>query len=151
MRSWMVIAAAAAISVGAAGCGGDSSTDSASTTTSAADSSSTTATTEVTTITAAPVVADAPTVISLPIPFAEQNNDIVIVPTDVGQHAVNGVDDERGIYDRGNWRIVAQCDQMVDGRLTVGAIKADEFTAISQAGQGSSLADNSLASFLDCP
>ncbi len=98
-----------------------------------------------------PARAEAPMVIPFPITLAEQKNGITIDAVDVGQHIVDGVNSQRAIFDRSNWRVVAQCDQMVGNTLKAGAIKSDEFATISAAGQGSSIADNSLKGILDCP
>lgn len=96
--------------------------------------------------------------ISLPITLAEEDNGIKVDAVDIGEEIgrlvlgrVDGVDTQRAIFDKGNWRIVAQCDQMVDKILKVGVIKADEFMAISQAGQARPLSDNTFKFLLDCP
>ena len=98
-----------------------------------------------------PTLVDAPSVIPFPISIAESKNNISIDATDIGQHLVDGVAHERAIFDKSNWRIVAQCDQMVGGVLVAGVIKSNEFTAISQAHQGSSIADNTFKALLKCP
>ena len=99
-----------------------------------------------------------PTVISLPITLAEEDNGIKVDAMDIGEEIgrlvlgrVDGVDTQRSLFEKGNWRIVAQCDQMVDKTLKVGVIKTHEFMAISQAGQGMSLSDNMFKFLLDCP
>lgn len=112
-------------------------------------SASPSATQETTKAESAPVAA--PTVIPLAIPFAEEKNGITVDAVDIGEQIVDGVDRQRGIFDPGNWRIVAQCDLMVDNTLKAGVIKADEFQAISQAGQARSISDNTFKSLLDCP
>ncbi|MCE5290077.1 MAG: PASTA domain-containing protein [Nocardiaceae bacterium] len=84
--------------------------------------------------------------------FAESKNPgITFDAHDVGQHIVDGVDHERAVWDRGNWQIAAYCDDVVDGTLKVGVIKVDEFAAISQAGQGTIIAENGLKGALSCP
>ncbi|MGV0625387.1 hypothetical protein [Mycolicibacter minnesotensis] len=93
----------------------------------------------------------APTVISLPLNFAEQKQGIRIDAVDIGQHLVDGVSHQRGIYDRGNWRIVAQCEQMVGKTLKAGVIKDSELKVIQQAKQGASIANNTFRGLLDCP
>jgi hypothetical protein len=105
---------------------------------------------------AAPVAV--PTVISLSITLAEEENGIQVDAIDIGEQIgrlvlgrVDGVDTQRAISEKGNWRIVAQCDQMVDKTLKVGVIKNHEFMAISQAGQARSLSDNMFKFLLDCP
>jgi len=105
---------------------------------------------------AAPVAA--PTVLSLPITLAEEENGITVDAIDIGEQIgrlvlgrVDGVDTQRALSEKGNWRIVAQCDQMVDKTLTVGVIKTHEFMAISQAGQARSLSGNMFKFLLDCP
>lgn len=100
---------------------------------------------------APPAVADAPVVISLPVTFAEEKNDIRVDAYDIGRHIVDGVDRERAVLDRAAWRIVAQCDTTVDGRLTVGVIKQEEHQIISNAGQGRLISENFFKSVLDCP
>lgn len=58
---------------------------------------------------------------------------------------------ERAIFDKGNWRIVAQCETLDGKTLKVGVIKTDEFTAISRANLGEPIATNSFSFLLDCP
>ncbi|MCV7187066.1 hypothetical protein [Mycolicibacterium thermoresistibile] len=115
------------------------------------DSNTATTTTRTTTTTAPPAPVDAPIVISMPLGFAEERNGIRIDAIDIGQHIVDDVNRERAIFDRNNWRVAAQCDQMVGNRLKVGAIKADEAAIISNARQGTSIAENRLQFLLDCP
>ncbi|ASR85637.1 hypothetical protein SEA_AMGINE_36 [Mycobacterium phage Amgine] len=98
---------------------------------------------------APPQTQAAPSVISLPLSLAEKK--IRVNAIDVGQHIVDGVDKERAIFDRTNWRIVAQCEQTAGGTLTVGVIKSAEFLVIQNAEQGASIADNSLSHLLNCP
>jgi hypothetical protein len=97
------------------------------------------------------VRADAPSVIPLPVTFAEDKSGLRLDTIDLGQHVVGGVDHERAVFDKGNWRVVAQCQQSVDGVLKVGVIKNDELQSIQAAGQGRPIADNSLSNLLDCP
>jgi hypothetical protein len=99
----------------------------------------------------APQVVKAPVVIPSPISFAEEKNGIKVDAVDLGQHIVDGVNRERGIFDRANWRIVAQCDYMVGNTMKAGVIKSDEFGVITAAEQGASIADNSFKFMLDCP
>nr|WP_152665911.1 hypothetical protein [Mycobacterium sp. UM_NZ2] len=94
---------------------------------------------------------EAPTVIALPLTFAEKKQGVRIDAVDLGQHLVDGVDHQRGIYDRSNWRIVAQCEQMIGNVLKAGVIKDSELKVIQQANQGSSIANNSFSGLLDCP
>ena len=96
--------------------------------------------------------------ISLSITLAEENYGIEVDPMDIGEQIgrlvlgrVDGVDTQRAIFEKGNWRIVAQCDQMVDKTLKVGVIKTHEFMAISQVGQARSFSDNTFKFLLDCP
>ena len=105
---------------------------------------------------AAPVAV--PTVISLSITLAEEENGIQVDAIDIGEQIgrlvlgrLDGVDTRRALSEKGNWRIVAQCDQMVDKTLKVGVILTHEFMAISQAGQARSLSDNMFKFLLDCP
>ena len=105
---------------------------------------------------AAPVAV--PVVISLSIILAEEDNGIKVDATDIGEEVgrlvlgrVDGVDTQRAIFEKGNWRIVAQCDEIVDKTLKVGVIKTHEFMAVSQAGQARSLSDNIFKFLLDCP
>jgi hypothetical protein len=97
-------------------------------------------------------------VISLPITLAEEDNGIKVDAVDIGEQIgrlvlgrVDGVDTQRALSEKGNWRIVAQCDQMVDKTLKVGVIKTHEFMAITQAGQAKSLSGNMFKFLLDCP
>ncbi|WP_336790506.1 hypothetical protein [Gordonia malaquae] len=96
-------------------------------------------------------IEDAPIVTSLPISFAEEKYNIDVDAVDVGPSIVDGVDHERGIFDRSNWRIVAYCPRMVDNTVKVGVIKSDEHAQITAARQGTSISDNSLTYLLDCP
>ena len=96
--------------------------------------------------------------ISLPITLAEEDNGIKVDAVDIGEEIgrlvlgrVDGVDTRRSLFEKGNWRIAAQCDQMVDETLKVGVIKTHEFMAISQVGQAGSLSDNKFKFLLDCP
>jgi hypothetical protein len=97
------------------------------------------------------VRADAPSVIPLPITLAEdKNRGLRLDAVDLGQHIVGGVDHERAVFDKRNWRVVAQCEQPVDGVLKVAVIKNNELQSIQAAGQGRAIADNSLSNLLDC-
>lgn len=147
MKKYLTLFATGALAFSLVACDGE---DTAGTDTPTVEE--TTATVEETTATTAKAaVQPAPTVIPLPITFAEDQNDIRLDETDIGQHIVDGVDNERGVFDRGAWRVVAQCDDVVDGRLKVGVIKEEEFTVISQAGQGRSISENFFKFVLECP
>lgn len=98
-----------------------------------------------------PALAPAPHVTSLPLDFAAAKNGISLDASDIARHFVDGVDTERVIVDKSNWRIAAQCDQMAGTTLTVGVIRAEEFTAIADAGQGAVMSDNWLRDVLNCP
>lgn len=93
----------------------------------------------------------APIVTGQTITMAENRFGIDIDATDVAYHLIDGEGRERGIFDPANWQIVAYCDRVVDGRLTVGVVKREEFAAISQARAGSPIANNTLKAVLDCP
>lgn len=130
----LAVAAVAAVLM-LAGCGGGET---------AAKSTNSTASS-----TPAPVVAAAPAVIPFPIAFAESKG-ITVVPTDIGPQIVDGVTEVRAVNGT-DWRIVAQCDRMTNNQLVAGVIKPEEFTTISQAGQGAKIADNSFKRLLTCP
>ena len=96
-------------------------------------------------------ISESPLISGLPITQAEDRHDIRIRPTDIGPEIVDGVTSERGIIDRGAWRIAAYCPHMQGSTVIAGVIKEDDFTTITGAGQGASIADNSLHALLDCP
>ena len=89
---------------------------------------------------------------------ATRIDDVILVgealgidPIDIGQHMVDGVDVQRGVLDRANWRIAAYCPQMVGNTVIAGVIKEEEFRVITAAAQGTPIAENSLTYLLDCP
>ncbi|MGW0175949.1 hypothetical protein ACWDUM_19165 [Rhodococcus sp. NPDC003322] len=98
-----------------------------------------------------PAPAKAPTVLSLPLAFAEsKNGDLKFEARDIaGDLGVPGVaktNGGRGIFDRANWSVVAQCDQLVDGKVEVGVVKTSEKASIP----GIDIANNNYALLLDC-
>lgn len=93
----------------------------------------------------------APSVIPLPVEFAEDRNNITLKERDIGQYVLTDASRERAVLDRSNWRVVAQCDTMVGNTLVVGVIKTGEFEAISAAGAGAPIANNQFKTVLDCP
>lgn len=103
-----------------------------------------------TTKTTAPVIEEAPLILGMALNFADDKADVVEA-ADFGPHIVDGQDHQRGIIDRSNWRIVAQCDQMKNGRVKVGAVKNEEHWIIVNGGQGSTIANNELQGLLECP
>ncbi|MCD2127701.1 hypothetical protein QM787_04195 [Rhodococcus ruber] len=141
MRFRTVIATLAALTVAA--CGNSSTDEPAKTTTGNAPASSAASATV-----AAPM--PAPTVISLTLSMAQdQNKDIDFAATDVSGDTVPARRGEpaRGIFDDGNWQIVAQCDNVVDGELKVGVVKRDEF---AQVEDGRMVSENGYSTLLDC-
>lgn len=129
----MSTAAIAAFSLTA--CGGDGSSDKASTSA---------------TKPPAPIIEEAPLVVGFPLHFADEKAS-TIDAIDLGPEIVDGEEHQRGIIDRSNWRIVAQCDQMKNGRVKVGAVKDEEHWIIVNGGQGSMIANNELQGLLECP
>jgi len=96
----------------------------------------------------------APSVIKMVLSMAGPRYGITLEPTDVGRHILDDVNSERAPFDWENWRIVAQCENFVGGKLPVGVIKQDEFQRISDAnmaGPDSLIATNGLGFVLDCP
>lgn len=87
----------------------------------------------------------------LPVPMAEEQSGLRLNAVDIGQHIVDDVNQERGIFDRANWRVVAFCETTDGDTLNVGVIKSEESAAISQAQMGAGIAENSYAFILDCP
>lgn len=86
-----------------------------------------------------------------PLHMAEAQQDYDIDAQDVGRHIVDDVDNERGIFDRSNWSIVAQCDDFnEDGHAVVGVIKSDELRPMMDAGVDSVVNDNTLRGTLGC-
>lgn len=116
-------------------CGGDESPDKASTSA---------------TKPSAPVIEEAPLVVGFPLHLADEKA-TTIDAIDLGPEIVDGEEHQRGIIDRSNWRIVAQCDQMKNGRVKVGAVKNEEHWIIVNGGQGSMIASNELQGLLECP
>lgn len=96
-------------------------------------------------------ITESPLISSFTITQAEDRHDIRIQPTDIGPEIVDGVTSERGVIDRGAWRVAAYCPHMQGQTVIAGVIKEDEFTTITAAQQGASIADNSLAGMLNCP
>ena len=131
-------------------CGGGGNKDKPSPL-SSVTTSAPTSTSESTTAAASGKPVKAPLVIPGPIDFIQKKWGIKVNAVDIGRDIVDGVNSERAIFDTGNWRIVAQCDFMLDNTLNAGVIKNDEFAIISQARQGTSIAENFFKSVLDCP
>lgn len=98
----------------------------------------------------APTVEDAPLLVGMPLHIADEMAK-TIDAIDLGPEIVDGEEHQRGIIDRSNWRIVAQCDQMKNGRVKVGAVKDEEHWIIVNGGQGSMIANNELQGLLECP
>ena len=96
-------------------------------------------------------VKDSPLMSGQVVSFAESKDNITIDPIDIGQHIVDGVDVQRGVLDRTNWRIAAYCPKMVGNTVIAGVIKEEEFRVITAAAQGTPIAENSLTYLLDCP
>ena len=98
----------------------------------------------------APTIEEAPLLVGMPLHLADEKAD-TIDATDLGPEIVDGEEYQRGIIDRSNWRVVAQCDQMKNGRVKVGAVKDEEHWIIVNGGQGSMIANNELQGLLECP
>lgn len=98
----------------------------------------------------APTIEDAPLLVGMPLHIADEKAP-TIDAADLGPEIVDGEEYQRGIIDRSNWRVVAQCDQMKNGRVKVGAVKDDEHWIIVNGGQGSMIANNELQGLLECP
>jgi len=113
--------------------------------------SSSSASTSESTTTASAKPVKATRAIPGPLNLIQQKWGIKVNAVDIGRYIVDGVDNERAIFDSGNWRIVAQCDYMLDNTLNVGVIKTEEFAIIQQANQGKSIMENFFISVLDCP
>ena len=97
-----------------------------------------------------PTIEDAPLLVGMPLHIADENAQ-TIDAIDLGPEIVDGEENQRGIIDRSNWRIVAQCDQMKNGRVKVGAVKDEEHWVIVNGGQGALIAENALQGLLECP
>lgn len=111
------------------------------------DDESTTAASE--TSTREIIIEEAPLLVGMPLHMADERATVKAV--DFGPEIVDGEEHERGIIDRSGWRIVAQCDEMKNGRVKVGVVKVEEHQAIVDGGQGSMIADNELQGLLECP
>lgn len=98
----------------------------------------------------APAIEDAPLLVGMPLHLADEKAKTVDA-IDLGPEIVDGEEYQRGIIDRSNWRVVAQCDQMKNGRVKVGVVKDDEHWIIVNGGQGSLIAENALQGLLECP
>lgn len=96
-------------------------------------------------------ISESPLISGFPITQAEDRHDIRIRPVDLGPEIIDGVSSERGVIDRSGWRVAAYCPHMQGRTVIAGVIKEDDFTTITGAGQGASIADNSLHALLDCP
>lgn len=90
----------------------------------------------------------APVVISLPVSFAESKHRVQLDTWDLAPNLVPGMAGSRArtVFDKANWRVVAQCDTMSGGRVTVGVVKQDEWPLVA----GSAVANNTYAGLLDC-
>ena len=98
----------------------------------------------------APTIEEAPLLVGMPLHLADEKAP-TIDATDLGPEIVDGEEYQRGIIDRTNWRVVAQCDEMKNGRVKAGVVKDEEHWIIVNGGQGSMIAENSLKGLLDCP
>ena len=142
-KQWPWIVGVVVLLATAVQCAGGESKDKS------ASSSATSSTSQSTTASAKPV--KAPIAIPGPLNFIQEKWGIKVNAVDIGRHIVDGVDRERAIFDTGNWRIVAQCDYMLDNTLNAGVIKTEEFANIQQAKQGHLIMENFFKAVLDCP
>lgn len=132
-----VMSTATIMAFSLAACGGDESYNKASTSATASS-------------TVEAKIEDAPLLVGFPLHLADEKA-TTIDAIDLGPEIVDGEEHQRGIIDRSNWRIVAQCDQMKNGRVKVGAVKSEEHWIIVNGGQGSMIANNELQGLLECP
>ena len=90
----------------------------------------------------------APVVISLPVSFAESKHRVQLDTWDLAPNLVPGMSGSRArvVLDKANWKVVAQCDTMSGGRVTVGVVKQDEWPSVA----GSAVANNDYAGLLNC-
>ncbi|WP_430335908.1 PASTA domain-containing protein [Rhodococcus sp. ACT016] len=90
----------------------------------------------------------APVVIALPVSFAESKHRVQLDTWDLAPNLVPGMSGSRArtVFDKANWKVVAQCDTMSGGRVTVGVVKLDEWPSVA----GSAVANNEYAGLLDC-
>lgn len=98
----------------------------------------------------APVIEPAPLIVGLQLSMADEKG-VTIDAIDFGPHIVDGETHHRGIIDRTGWRVVAQCDDMKNGRVKAGAVKVNEHEIIVAGGQGAMIAENTLQGLLECP
>lgn len=94
---------------------------------------------------------DGPYTIPNLLSVVENLDDVRIEARDIGHFLVDDVDRERGIFDKPNWRVVAQCTTWENGRLNVGVVQESEFQAMTAAGFGDSIAENTYSFTLECP
>ena len=132
-----VLATATIMAFSLAACGGNENDDKVSATVTASS-------------TVEAKIEESPLLIGMPLHLADEKA-TTIDATDLGPEIVDGEEYQRGIIDRSNWRIVAQCDQMKNGRVKVGAVKSEEHWIIVNGGQGSTIANNELQGLLECP
>lgn len=116
------------------------------------DSNPSTRTTKTTEVKAAPAPAapkPATTVISLPVDRAEKNSGLTLDTYDLASNLAPSRSGERSrtVFDKANWRVVAQCDTAQGGRLTVGVVKEDEWPEVAN----SNVSSNTYAALLTCP
>lgn len=94
------------------------------------DLSPSTHTTKTTEVKAAPSPAapkPATTIIPLPVDRVEKNSGLTLDTYDLASNlAPSRGESSRTVFDKGNWRVVAQCDTAQGGRLTVGVVKECE-------------------------
>ena len=149
-----VMSTATIVAFSLAACGEEESTDKVSASVTSTESSTDEMKAEERNATeskpSAPTIEDAPLLVGMPLHLADEKAP-TIDATDLGPEIVDGEEYQRGIIDRSNWRVVAQCDQMKNGRVKVGAVKDEEHWIIVDGGQGSMIANNELQGLLECP
>lgn len=91
----------------------------------------------------------ATTVISLPVDRAEKNSGLTLDTYDLASNLAPSRSGEssRTVFDKANWRVVAQCETSKGGRLVVGVVKEDEWPEVASA----AVSSNTYAALLTCP
>ncbi|WP_448852356.1 hypothetical protein [Corynebacterium sp. 335C] len=82
----------------------------------------------------------------------EVHEGVHVEPIDLGHRYLDPAPEQpRPAVPPEGWRVIAQCEQTLDGALTVGVLTEEEYRAITQGGLTSGISLNGDRIFLNCP
>ncbi|WP_182612798.1 hypothetical protein [Dietzia sp. DQ11-38-2] len=92
-----------------------------------------------------------PFLIAQQVAEAESKTQLRLDTKDIAVHVLDYPLDARPAPDRSEMRIVAQCETPIGSYLTVGVITDEEYLANSYGEIGTTIVNNRLADYLECP